>query len=65
MHQGEGHIKVKVRYLHSFKFYVAHTLCKRVVYIRLKCVLVHTTGRVVGPVSQPYPPVFPHHPVRG
>ena len=33
-HQGEGHIKVKVKYLHSFKFYVAHTLC-----IRLKCYL--------------------------
>ena len=28
-HQGEGHIKVKVKYLHSFKFYVARTLCKR------------------------------------
>ena len=35
-HQGEGHIKVKVKYLHPFKFYVAHTLCKRVVCIRLK-----------------------------
>ena len=23
-HQGEGRIKVKVKYLHSFKFYVAH-----------------------------------------
>ena len=22
IHQGEGHIKVKVKYLHSFKFYV-------------------------------------------
>ena len=33
--QGEGHIKVKVKYLHPFKFYVAHTFCKRVVYIRL------------------------------
>ena len=38
-HQGEGHIKVKVRYLHPFKFYVAHALCKRVVCIRLKCYL--------------------------
>ena len=38
-HQGEGHIKVKVKYLHPFKFYVAHTLCKRVVCIRLKCYL--------------------------
>ena len=27
IHQGEGHIKVKVKYLHSFKFYVVHTLC--------------------------------------
>ena len=25
-HQGEGHIKVKVKYLHPFKFYVAHAL---------------------------------------
>ena len=39
-HQGEGHIKVKVKYLHPFKFYVAHALCKRVVYIRLKCYLL-------------------------
>ena len=38
-YQGEGHIKVKVKYLHPFKFYVAHALCKRVVYIRLKCYL--------------------------
>ena len=28
-HQGEGHIKVKVKYLHPLRFYVAHTLCKR------------------------------------
>ena len=28
-HQGEGHIKVKVKYLHPFIFYAAHTLCKR------------------------------------
>ena len=40
-HQGEGHIKVKVEYLHPFKFYVAHTLCKRVVCIRLKCYLLN------------------------
>ena len=39
-HQGECHIKVKVKYLHPFKFYVTHTLCKWVVCIRLKCVLV-------------------------
>ena len=39
-HQGEGHIKVKVKYLHPFKFYVAHALCKRVVCIRLKCYLL-------------------------
>ena len=38
-HRGEGHIKVKVKYIHSFKFYVAHALCKRVVCIRLKCYL--------------------------
>ena len=27
-YQGEGHIKVKVKYLHPFKFYVAHALSK-------------------------------------
>ena len=32
-HQSEGHIEVKVEYLHLFKFYVARTLCKRVVCI--------------------------------
>ena len=57
-HQGEGHIKVKVKYLHFFKFYVTHTLCKRVVCIRLKCVLVYTAGRVVGPVSQAHSSVL-------
>ena len=25
-HQGQGHIKVKVKYLHPFKFDVAHTV---------------------------------------
>ena len=35
IHQSEGHIKVKVKYLHPFKFYVAHTFCKLVVCIRL------------------------------
>ena len=35
-HQGEGHINVKVKYLHPFKFYAAHTVCKRVVCILLK-----------------------------
>ena len=39
IHQGEGDIKVKVKYLHSFKFYVAHTFCKRVVCIRLNAFL--------------------------
>ena len=34
-HQGEGHIKVKVKYLYPIKFYVACTFCKRVVCIRL------------------------------
>ena len=38
-HQGEGHIKVKEKYLHPFKFYVAHALFKRVVCIRQKCYL--------------------------
>ena len=35
MHQGEGHIKVKV----NIKFYVDHTLCKGVVCIRLNAFL--------------------------
>ena len=39
-HQGEGDIKVKVKCLHPFKFYVAHALCKQVVCIRLKCYLL-------------------------
>ena len=39
-HQGEGHINIKVKYLHPFKFYVARILCKRVVCIRLKCYLL-------------------------
>ena len=39
IHQGEGHIKVKVKYLHPFRFYVAHTFCKRVVCIRLNAFL--------------------------
>ena len=38
-HQGEGHIKVKVKYLHPFKFYVAHTFCKQVVCIQLNAFL--------------------------
>ena len=44
-HQDEGHIKVKVKYLHPFKYYVAHTLCKWVVCIRLKCYLLLTVTR--------------------
>ena len=40
-HQGEGCIKVKVNYLHPFKFYVAHTLRKRVVCIRLNSFLLY------------------------
>ena len=40
IHQGVGHIKVKVKYLHPFKFYVAHTFCKRVVRIRLNAFLL-------------------------
>ena len=38
-HQGEGYIKVKVKYLHPFRFYVAHILCNRVVCIRLNAFL--------------------------
>ena len=45
-HQGQGHIKVKVKYLHPFKFYVSHTLCKRVVFIRLKCYLFYSLFRL-------------------
>ena len=33
-HQGEGHIRVKEKYLCPFQFYVAHTISKRVVCIR-------------------------------
>ena len=40
-HQGEGHIQVKVKYLLAFQFYVAHTVSKQVVCIRLKCILTH------------------------
>ena len=39
IHQGEGHIKVKVKYLQSFKFYVAHALRKQVVCFRLNAFL--------------------------
>ena len=37
--EGEGHIKVKIKYLHLFKFYVTCTPWKWVVCIRLKCYL--------------------------
>ena len=33
-------VKVKVKDLHPFKFYVAHTFCKRVVCIRLNAFLL-------------------------
>ena len=39
IHQGEGHIKVKVKYPHPFKFYVAHTICKPVICIRVNAFL--------------------------
>ena len=39
-HEGQGHIKIKEKYLHPFQFYVAHSVSKRVVCIRLKCILV-------------------------
>ena len=38
-HKGQGHIKVKVKYLYPFKFYVAHTFCKQVICIRLNAFL--------------------------
>ena len=47
-HQGEGHIKVKVKYLHPFRFYVAHALCKQVVCIRLKCYLLFDKTVLLG-----------------
>ena len=50
-HQDEGHIKVKVKYLHLFKFNVAHTLCKRVVCIRLKCYLFHYVSTFLFQIS--------------
>ena len=37
-HQGEGHIKVKVKYIHPFKFYITHTLHKREMLLVLKSV---------------------------
>ena len=39
IHQGEGDSKVKEKYLHSFRFYVGHTFCKRVVCILLNAFL--------------------------
>ena len=39
-HQGQGHIKVKVKNLHPSNFMYPILLRKRVVCIRLKCVLV-------------------------
>ena len=41
IHQGEGHIKVKVKYLHPFKFYVANIFCTWVVCIRLNAFLFY------------------------
>ena len=46
-HQGEGHIKVKVKYLHPFKFYIAFTVCKRVVCIRLNAFLLYILIAVI------------------
>ena len=46
-HQDEGHIKVKVKYLHPFKFYVAHTVCKWVVCIRLNAFLLYILIAVI------------------
>ena len=40
IYQGEDHIKVKVKYLHPSKFYVAHTLCKWLVCVRLNAFLL-------------------------
>ena len=39
-HQVQGHIKVKVKNLHPSNFMYPILLCKRMVCIRLKCVLV-------------------------
>ena len=51
IHQGEGHIKVKVKYLHPFRFYVAHTFCKRVVCIRLNAFLLLTFSMKIYVIS--------------
>ena len=48
IHQGEGHIKVKVKYLHPFRFYVAHTFCKRVVCIQLNAFLFSVRYQSIG-----------------
>ena len=49
IHQGEGYIKVKIKYLHPFNFYVAFTLCKWVVCIWLDAFLLpQKFGLVVG-----------------
>ena len=50
IHQGQGHIKVKVKYLHPFKFHVARALCKRVVCIRLKCYLLKLHAQIHAPI---------------
>ena len=44
--KGEDHIKVKVKYLNPFKFYIAHTFCKWVVCIRLNAFLLNITSVV-------------------
>ena len=41
-HEGQGHIKVKEKYLHPFQFYVAHAVSKREACIQLKLFRVVT-----------------------
>ena len=45
-HQGKSHIKVKVKYLHPFKFYVAHTLQVGGLHLtEMLLVTIHVCGR--------------------
>ena len=54
IHQGEGHIKVKVKYLHPFRFYVVHTFCKRVVCIRLNAFLLCSDFEMYSTLNRNY-----------
>ena len=53
-HQDEGHTKVKVKYLHPFRFYVVHTLCKWLVCIQLNAFLFKFENSVLYDVNTYY-----------